>query len=84
VTRYSAVSGKTLIAALKGIGFEEIRVRGSHQRLSNIKIQRQGPKMPDKCTGLLSAVDLGRWLALTTRSRMRLSKGNCQQQLPFY
>jgi predicted RNA binding protein YcfA (HicA-like mRNA interferase family) len=35
VTRYSAVSGKTLIAALKGIGFEEIRVRGSHRFLKH-------------------------------------------------
>jgi hypothetical protein len=55
VTRYSAVSGKTLIAALKGFGVEEIRVRDSHQWLSNIKIQRPGPKMPDECTGLLAA-----------------------------
>jgi len=35
VTRYSAVSGKTLVAALKGIGFEEIRVRGSHHFLKH-------------------------------------------------
>jgi predicted RNA binding protein YcfA (HicA-like mRNA interferase family) len=35
VTRYSAVSGKILIAALKGIGFEEIRVRGSHRFLKH-------------------------------------------------
>jgi predicted RNA binding protein YcfA (HicA-like mRNA interferase family) len=35
VTRYSAVSGKTLIAALKGIGFEEIRVRDSHRFLKH-------------------------------------------------
>jgi predicted RNA binding protein YcfA (HicA-like mRNA interferase family) len=35
VTRYSAVSGKTLIAALKGIGFEEIWVRGSHRFLKH-------------------------------------------------
>jgi predicted RNA binding protein YcfA (HicA-like mRNA interferase family) len=33
VTRYSAVSGKILISALKGIGFDEIRVRGSHRFL---------------------------------------------------
>ena len=33
--RYSAVSGKILIAALKGIGFEEIRVRGSHRFLKH-------------------------------------------------
>ena len=32
------------------------------QRLSNIKIQRPGPMIPDECTGLLSAADLGRWL----------------------
>jgi predicted RNA binding protein YcfA (HicA-like mRNA interferase family) len=36
VTRYSAVSGKTLIAALKRIGFEEIRVRGSHRFLKHL------------------------------------------------
>jgi predicted RNA binding protein YcfA (HicA-like mRNA interferase family) len=30
---YSAVSGKALIVALKRIGFEEIRVRGSHRKL---------------------------------------------------
>ena len=35
MTRYSAVSGKILIAALKGIGFEEIRVRGSHRFLKH-------------------------------------------------
>ena len=35
MTRYSAVSGKTLIAALKGIGFEEIRVKGSHRFLKH-------------------------------------------------
>jgi predicted RNA binding protein YcfA (HicA-like mRNA interferase family) len=35
VTRYSAVSGKILIAALKRIGFEEIRVRGSHRFLNH-------------------------------------------------
>jgi predicted RNA binding protein YcfA (HicA-like mRNA interferase family) len=35
VTRYSAVSGKTLIAALRGIGFEEIRVKGSHHFLKH-------------------------------------------------
>jgi predicted RNA binding protein YcfA (HicA-like mRNA interferase family) len=35
VTRYSAVSGKALIAALKGIGFEEIRVKGSHHFLKH-------------------------------------------------
>ncbi|WP_216913486.1 MULTISPECIES: type II toxin-antitoxin system HicA family toxin [unclassified Synechococcus] len=33
MTRYSAVSGKALIAALKDIGFEEIRVKGSHHFL---------------------------------------------------
>ncbi|PZV23240.1 MAG: hypothetical protein DCF18_06785 [Cyanobium sp.] len=33
MTRHYAVSGKTLIAALKGIGCEEIRVRGSHRLL---------------------------------------------------
>jgi predicted RNA binding protein YcfA (HicA-like mRNA interferase family) len=35
VTRYSAVSGKTLIAVLKRIGFEEIRVKGSHRFLKH-------------------------------------------------
>ena len=35
MTRYSAVSGKILIAALKGIGFEEISVRGSHRFLKH-------------------------------------------------
>jgi predicted RNA binding protein YcfA (HicA-like mRNA interferase family) len=35
VTRYSAVSGKTLIAALKRVGFEEIRVKGSHRFLKH-------------------------------------------------
>ena len=35
MTIYSAVSGKTLIAALNGIGFEEIRVRGSHRFLKH-------------------------------------------------
>jgi predicted RNA binding protein YcfA (HicA-like mRNA interferase family) len=30
VTRYSAVSGKTLIAVFKRIGFEETKVKGSH------------------------------------------------------
>ncbi|WP_416233191.1 type II toxin-antitoxin system HicA family toxin [Cyanobium gracile] len=33
MTRYSAVSGKALIAALKDIGFGEIRVKGSHHFL---------------------------------------------------
>jgi predicted RNA binding protein YcfA (HicA-like mRNA interferase family) len=36
VTRYSAISGKTLIAALKRIGFDEIRVRGSHHLLKHL------------------------------------------------
>jgi predicted RNA binding protein YcfA (HicA-like mRNA interferase family) len=36
VTRYSAISGKTLIAALKRIGSEEIRVRGSHHFLRHL------------------------------------------------
>jgi predicted RNA binding protein YcfA (HicA-like mRNA interferase family) len=36
VTRYSAVSGKALIAALKDIGFEEIRVKGSHHFLRHL------------------------------------------------
>jgi predicted RNA binding protein YcfA (HicA-like mRNA interferase family) len=35
VTRYSAVSGKTLIAVFKRIGFEEIRVKGSHHFLKH-------------------------------------------------
>jgi predicted RNA binding protein YcfA (HicA-like mRNA interferase family) len=35
VTRFSAVSGKALIAALKRIGFEEIRVKGSHHFLKH-------------------------------------------------
>lgn len=35
MTRYSAVSGKTLIAALKRVGFEEIRVKGSHRFLKH-------------------------------------------------
>jgi predicted RNA binding protein YcfA (HicA-like mRNA interferase family) len=35
VTRYSAVSGKALIAAFKRIGFEEIRVKGSHHFLKH-------------------------------------------------
>ncbi|MFZ0407646.1 MAG: type II toxin-antitoxin system HicA family toxin [Cyanobium sp.] len=35
MTIYSAVSGKTLITALKGISFEEIRVRGSHRFLKH-------------------------------------------------
>jgi predicted RNA binding protein YcfA (HicA-like mRNA interferase family) len=36
VTRYSAISGKTLIAALKRIGFDENRVRGSHHLLKHL------------------------------------------------
>jgi predicted RNA binding protein YcfA (HicA-like mRNA interferase family) len=36
LTRYSAISGKTLIAALKRIGFDEIRVRGSHHFLKHL------------------------------------------------
>lgn len=36
MTRYSAVSGKTLIAVLKRIGFEEIRVKGSHRFLKHL------------------------------------------------
>jgi predicted RNA binding protein YcfA (HicA-like mRNA interferase family) len=35
VTRFSAVSGKALIAAFKRIGFEEIRVKGSHHFLKH-------------------------------------------------
>ncbi|PSB35968.1 type II toxin-antitoxin system HicA family toxin [Aphanothece minutissima] len=35
MTRYSAVSGKALIAALNDIGFEEIRVKGSHHFLKH-------------------------------------------------
>ncbi|MCP9833431.1 MULTISPECIES: type II toxin-antitoxin system HicA family toxin [unclassified Cyanobium] len=35
MTRYSAVSGKTLIAVFKRIGFEEIRVKGSHHFLKH-------------------------------------------------
>jgi predicted RNA binding protein YcfA (HicA-like mRNA interferase family) len=35
VTRYSAVSGKTLIAVLKRIGFKQIRVKGSHHFLKH-------------------------------------------------
>ncbi len=35
MTRYSAVSGKVLIVALKRIGFEEIRARGSHRFLKH-------------------------------------------------
>jgi predicted RNA binding protein YcfA (HicA-like mRNA interferase family) len=35
VTRFSAVSGKAFIAALKRIGFEEIRVKGSHHFLKH-------------------------------------------------
>jgi predicted RNA binding protein YcfA (HicA-like mRNA interferase family) len=36
MTRYSAVSGKTLIAVLTSIGFKEIRVRGSHRFLKHL------------------------------------------------
>jgi predicted RNA binding protein YcfA (HicA-like mRNA interferase family) len=35
VTRYSAVSGKALIAVLSRIGFEETRVKGSHHFLKH-------------------------------------------------
>ena len=35
MTRFSAVSGKALIAAFKRIGFEEIRVKGSHHFLKH-------------------------------------------------
>ncbi|NQV11402.1 MAG: type II toxin-antitoxin system HicA family toxin [Cyanobacteria bacterium] len=35
MTRYSAISGKTLIAALRRIGFDEIRVKGSHHFLKH-------------------------------------------------
>jgi predicted RNA binding protein YcfA (HicA-like mRNA interferase family) len=35
VTKYSAVSGKALIAVLKRIGFDEIRVKGSHRFLKH-------------------------------------------------
>lgn len=35
MTRFSAVSGKAIIAALKRIGFEEIRVKGSHHFLKH-------------------------------------------------
>ncbi|WP_216900438.1 type II toxin-antitoxin system HicA family toxin [Synechococcus sp. CCY 9618] len=35
MTRYSAISGKNLIAALRRIGFEEIRVKGSHRFLKH-------------------------------------------------
>ena len=36
MTRYSAVSGKALIAVLKRIGFEEIRLKGSHRFLKHL------------------------------------------------
>jgi predicted RNA binding protein YcfA (HicA-like mRNA interferase family) len=35
VTKYSGVSGKALIAVLKRIGFDEIRVKGSHRFLKH-------------------------------------------------
>ncbi len=35
MTKYSAVSGKALIAVLKRIGFDEIRVKGSHRFLKH-------------------------------------------------
>lgn len=35
MTRFSAVSGRTIIAAFKGIGFEVIRVKGSHHLLKH-------------------------------------------------
>ena len=35
MTKYSAVSGRALIAVLKRIGFDEIRVKGSHRFLKH-------------------------------------------------
>ncbi|MEO1002912.1 MAG: type II toxin-antitoxin system HicA family toxin [Cyanobacteria bacterium J06638_7] len=35
MTRYSAASGRTLIAAFKGVGFEVIRIKGSHHFLKH-------------------------------------------------
>jgi len=74
VTRFSAVSGKALIAAFKRIGFEEIRVKGSHHFL----------KHPDGRTTVVpvhSNETLGPGLLISILRDVKLSRTGLQDLL---